>query len=422
MGKVSLVTPTHNPKFLMETYASLYAQTNKNWEWVIVFNGEAKKDTHTINIFKNLDERIKVYLLPDQLDGTGIGAIKCFAFMAGSGDYLLELDHDDLLAPTALEECVDAFERHGVDFVYSNTCDFFENGNGHWFPDWEQNGWRYRDTTINGKWYNECISFEPSAASLGLIYYAPNHFRCWRASFYRKIGGHNMNLRICDDHELCIRTYLQGTMHHINKPLYLYRMGNQNTFSSHLSTIQSITHQLYIDNIEKLILREAELTGLPAYDLGGAFSCPPGWISVDRQDAQVICDLNQKWPFEDNSVLAFRAYDILEHLPDKMHVMREASRCLVNGGYFHIQVPHVLGNGGVMDPTHVSFWNEQSFWYYTRKEQAKYIRNESEHFMEQRLFSFYPSKWHETHDIRYVKAELISIKNGREGIPGVCRI
>ncbi len=416
---ISFITPTHNPNYLNEVYESLLKQTDDRWEWIIVFNGEITKEYFQGNCFLS---KVKIIELPDELEGKGIGAIKKWAFSQGHGDYLAELDHDDLLAPDCVAELHKAFEESKADFVYSNTCDFFPNDHGHWFPDWEKNGWRYRDASINGAWYNECISFQPSAASLGLIYYAPNHIRVWRSYFYKKVGGHNPAYQLCDDHELLIRTYLQGKMHHIDKPLYLYRMGENNTFSKNLDEIRRLTNELYIANIEKLILREAELKDLPCYDLGGAFSCPDGWRSVDLRDADICCDLNKSWPFEDNSVLAFRAFDIFEHLKDTQHVMREASRCLVNGGYLHVQVPHALGNGAHMDPTHVSYWVEQSFWYYTRAEQAQYIRNTKQHFMEQRLFTFFPSDWHKENNISYIKAELICVKNGRDGIPGVMRL
>lgn len=401
---LSVITPTHNIAHIHELYDSLLRQTYQDWEWVVVTNNGAK--------YHNLDERVRIVEAPEGLKG--IGALKQFTFMQGHGDYLVEVDHDDLLAPTALEELA----KCSADFVYSNAADFFPNGNGHWFPAWRENGWRYRDTTVNGKWYNECLSFEPSAASISTIYYAPNHFRAWKKDFYHKIGGHNPAYEICDDHELVIRTYLNGSMQHIDKCLYLYRMGN-NTFSQHLDKIRGLTNALYIQNIDKLIVRESELSGLPIYDLGGGFNSPPGWKTVDLQNAEVIADLNAPWPFEDNSVLAFRAYDIVEHLSSKQHVMRELHRCLVPGGWALIQVPSTDGRGAFCDPTHISYWNECSFWYYTRPESAKYIRNTEHMFMTNRLFTFFPSDWHKENNLPYVKAELRKQSGDMVGIPGV---
>ena len=35
---ISVFTPSHNPKWLDEVYESLKAQTNPDWEWVVLLN------------------------------------------------------------------------------------------------------------------------------------------------------------------------------------------------------------------------------------------------------------------------------------------------------------------------------------------------------------------------------------------------
>lgn len=91
-----------------------------------------------------------------------------------------------------------------------------------------------------------------------------------------------------------------------------------------------------------------------------------GYTSVDLVAGPGIvqADLRQRWPFEDNSIEEVRASHIIEHLPDKIHTMNEAWRVLKNGGKLWIDVPCVPGPGAFADPTHVSFWNRNSFWYY----------------------------------------------------------
>jgi SAM-dependent methyltransferase len=84
--------------------------------------------------------------------------------------------------------------------------------------------------------------------------------------------------------------------------------------------------------------------------------CPP---------ADVIADLTQTWPWADSSVDEIRAYDILEHLPDIRKTMNEAWRVLKPGGIFDIFIPTTEGRGAWQDPTHVSFWNRNTFFYFT---------------------------------------------------------
>ena len=89
-------------------------------------------------------------------------------------------------------------------------------------------------------------------------------------------------------------------------------------------------------------------------------------VNVDRvQPADVIADLSERWPWEDNSVEEIVAHDIIEHLPNKILTMNEAYRVLRHGGMLRIVVPTTDGPGAWMDPTHCSYWHRNSMWYYT---------------------------------------------------------
>jgi len=92
----------------------------------------------------------------------------------------------------------------------------------------------------------------------------------------------------------------------------------------------------------------------------------PDCINVDIcPPADLICDLRQQWPWRDSSVDEIFAFDIIEHLPDKTHTMNEAWRVLKPGGLIRIEVPTTDGRGAWQDPTHVSYWNRNSFFYFT---------------------------------------------------------
>jgi SAM-dependent methyltransferase len=77
-------------------------------------------------------------------------------------------------------------------------------------------------------------------------------------------------------------------------------------------------------------------------------------------------DLSTVWPWPDSTIEEIIADDIIEHLPDKIQTMNEIHRVLVPGGLAHIFVPTTDGRGAWQDPTHVSYWNRNSFWYYTK--------------------------------------------------------
>jgi SAM-dependent methyltransferase len=91
----------------------------------------------------------------------------------------------------------------------------------------------------------------------------------------------------------------------------------------------------------------------------------PGFLNVDKSPpCDQVVDLSVAWPWGDETVDEIVAYDIIEHLPDKIHTMNEMWRVLKRGGVADIIVPSTAGPGAFQDPTHVSFWNERSFMYF----------------------------------------------------------
>jgi O-antigen biosynthesis protein len=414
---ISIISPTHRPEWLEEAGASVKAQTYADWEWVIVPNGTM---THArVRQLVGHDPRIKVVAYTEPF--RGIGALKKFSFGLGRGDVLVELDSDDLLAPYALEEVRRAFdESPNVGFVYSHCADFFADGSPSTYGlIGDANGWKYRDTVLDGRAYKEIIAFPPNAAAMASIFYAPNHVRCWRRDFYEKLGGHNPSYPVADDHELLIRTYLRGEMKCIPKLCYLYRMGANNTFAPRAAEIAALTRKLYVEYIDRLVARECELAKIPAVGLAAPDDILPGWVRYDVTDPQVLDQLRGRWPFEDSSVGAFRAFDFLMLLPDKEHTMREIHRCLRPGGWLLTWTPSTDGRGAFQDPRHVSYWNQNSFWYWTRADHALYRRPDGARFMGKRLVTEFPSNWHREHNIPYVTADLVSLKGDTSHVPGL---
>lgn len=97
---------------------------------------------------------------------------------------------------------------------------------------------------------------------------------------------------------------------------------------------------------------------------------PKGFIGVDTvkiEGVDKVCNLNDGFPFKDNSVDYLRAHDAIEHLADKIKTMNEIWRVCKNGATVDIKVPSTDGRGAFQDPTHISYWNMNSFFYYSSK-------------------------------------------------------
>jgi O-antigen biosynthesis protein len=432
-NNISIFTPTHNPRYLRQLYDSIKNQGF--YEWVILAQG--------CEIPKFNDNRVKVYNTP-KLGDHYVGALKLQCCKHCTGDILMEVDHDDLLVSTAIEECKKAFEDSEVGFVYSDTANFrneFEK-TGRYNP---AHGWVYesfhfeiidgsivdktqiiKDQYLKGesvdKKYKELechLGFDASPSGVSYIWYTPNHFRAWRKEVYWKTGGHNPNMRVLDDQELIMRTYLITKFKRIPKCLYLYRYqtdGN-NTWLKNNQEIQEGTVRLHDEYIERLAIKWAKDNKLRCLDLGGRFEKDDRYESVDLKDANINCDLNLRWPFQNDSIGAIRSNDVFEHLRDPLFTMKELYRVLAPGGYALIKVPSTDGRGAFQDPTHFSFWNENSFLYYTNKLWGKYIDSPVK-FQDIRL---YTTTMNNT-KVCWVVAHLLKLDDRIKRPPGIINI
>jgi len=105
-------------------------------------------------------------------------------------------------------------------------------------------------------------------------------------------------------------------------------------------------------------------------DLGCGSRKPEGYIGVDIKDGlgvNLVADLNKGIPLPDNFAEEVRAHHILEHLDNdkRIFIMGEIWRVLRQEGILDVVVPSTDGRGAFQDPTHKSFWNENSFLYFT---------------------------------------------------------
>jgi len=417
--KFSLITPTHSFKnlpFLLELYASIKDQTYTDWEWILILNGELQP--YDIPNFLYENTKVKVYKIENNKN---IGFLKNQAGKFATGDVIVEVDHDDLITFDCLDELHKAYQDKDIGFVFSN--DAIYQANGEFIPYNPAYGWKYKKVNWGNKELFVMDSFEPTSHSLSFIWYSPDHVRSWKKEVYDSLGGFNPEMNVCEDHELMVRTYLKTRFKKIEKPLYIYRVTGDNTSINHRNAeIQIKTKEIFNDYAYDLAERDAKLNNLKMVDLGGGINARPGYITIDIADADIVHDLNKGIPLPDNSVGVLNASHILEHLKDPIKSMSEIYRVLVHGGWAFIEVPSTDGRGAFQDPTHISFWNENSFMYYTDKNLAKYIRNDKIRFCVYRCETFFPNEWMKSINSCVTVAWLYAIKNNEIRLPGLWNI
>jgi glycosyltransferase involved in cell wall biosynthesis len=233
--KFSIFTPTYNTgERIYRTYESLKKQTLDDWEWVIVDDSPNDDTWNKLQEISKNDFRVKVHKIYPLSEGN-IGLVKHRAASLCLGEWLVELDHDDTLISTCLQELHNASLKYpNSGFMYSDVCELYEDGEmktydhdytGNWYArpdnhfDFGYAGHTYVE--VDGKRYINHHYPDINPLSIRFNISMPNHVRVWKKEVYDKIGGHNINTPIADDYELIVRTFLNTEMVHIKKMLYL---------------------------------------------------------------------------------------------------------------------------------------------------------------------------------------------------------
>ncbi len=401
---ISVFTPLSKSgnSFIREAYDSLRSQTYGDFEWLVLPNNggvlpsDIREDSH-VRVLKHMGEN-------------GIGALKRRCCNEAQRQYLFEFDHDDVLHPRALEKTLDTFAKESSGFVYSDFCEFKHQGVGYQANAYDGFGWENYPVEFREHMLLAMRAPEPTPQNIRKVEWAPNHLRAWSREAYDRAGGHDPSLPVADDHDLVVRTYLAGSrLTHLPECLYFYRVHAEQAVQRRNAQIQELDWNVYERHVEGLAKKFAKDGGLRAVDLCGGINPREGYEPLDISLGH---DLNGPWPLEDSSVGVMRASDAIEHLRDPVHTMNEAWRVLAPGGFFFTLTPSTDGRGAFQDPTHVSFWNSNSFWYYTNASLQKYVPAIKARFQVARIRNVFLSDWHKLHQIPYVEAQLIALKDG----------
>ena len=352
----------------------------------------------------------------------GVGAAKQYACSLAGGEFLVELDHDDELRSDALELIVEAFDAHPeVGFVFSNFAQIKEDGSADDTRFDERNGWVYDEATVDQRWVMQCHALEAYPHNVSYIWFAPNHVRAFRRATYELAGGYDATRDVLDDQDLMCRMYQHTDFHLIDECLYLQRMHDSNTQREveQNARIQAETVVLYDKYAESNALAWAGRRGLKALYLGPALIKPDGYLGVGAAEGpgvDLVGEITSGIDLPDSSVGVIRLVDTLPLVQDKASLFNEVYRLLCHGGMLLTLTPSTDGRGAFQHPAYVAFYNENSFWYFTDRNYAQFVPQLECRYQSSRLVTYFPTEWHELHQVPYVCANLIAIKEGpRQG-------
>lgn len=199
--KVSIVIPVYNRQnYLTFAVESVLRQTYTDWELIISDDGSTDGTLDLANNFALHDSRIKV--LTAEHKGESYALIA--GFSAAQGEYVGQLDSDDLLEPEAIELTAAVLDDDiECGMVYTNYIDI------------DQNGQKLRPG-------RRCAI--PYSEERMLIDFMTFHFRLIRSSIYILSGGFDTRFNLVEDYELCLRLSEITQIKKVERFLYQYRI------------------------------------------------------------------------------------------------------------------------------------------------------------------------------------------------------
>lgn len=116
-GKVSVIIPIYNAeRYLSRTLESVFSQTYKNIEIILVDDCSKDNSVHIINDYKQQHSEIKYFLQPKNM-GAGAARNKCLEI--ATGQYVAFLDSDDLWVPEKIQHQLSLMKKKESPMSYT---------------------------------------------------------------------------------------------------------------------------------------------------------------------------------------------------------------------------------------------------------------------------------------------------------------
>jgi len=204
--RVSVCIPTYNRKdYLKEALESVFAQTYKDYEVIIVDDGSTDG---TEDMLKEAGYNVRYYWA----EHIGQAAARNKLLELACGEYITFLDSDDLLFPDAVEKLMDVIDSYGNDvFAYGSYIGVDEHGN-----------------PLRTKQY-KLPSGNIVAALFEYIHVHSCGTMCAKR-IYERHGGFDTSLKRCAMYKFLLELSLKYNFFPVDGPTYKRRRHRDNLF------------------------------------------------------------------------------------------------------------------------------------------------------------------------------------------------
>ncbi|GAA2020629.1 glycosyltransferase [Nakamurella flavida] len=199
----SVVTPVYNPPVdvLAEMIASVREQEFADWELILVDDNSPNPQVRIV--LRNAARRDRRITVIERPENGRIVVTSNDGLAAATGEFVVLVDHDDLLTPDALQVMADAIAADPTaDYLYSDEDKL----------------------DAEGEFYDEFRKPDWSPERLRAHMYT-GHLSVLRASLVEQVGGFRAGYDGSQDHDLVLRvTELARSVVHVPEILYHWRV------------------------------------------------------------------------------------------------------------------------------------------------------------------------------------------------------
>ena len=203
--KITVLIPICNERidFLKKSIQSIINQTNKNWQCLIIFEGDNKKNLNYLKDIKRIDKRFKLVIPKKKL---GLAGSLNLGLKLADTEFIARFDSDDIMQKNRLQNQQNFLEKNSNISVVGSNLKIINN----------------KDKEIGKRDY-------PDSGKKLLINFI---LRCglahpsvmFRLKDVISVGMYNEKLNAAEDLDLWLRMIRKGfNLYNIQEPLLYYR-------------------------------------------------------------------------------------------------------------------------------------------------------------------------------------------------------
>jgi glycosyltransferase involved in cell wall biosynthesis len=204
---VSVIIPTYNrSSFILEAVDSVFKQTFKDFELIVVDDGSIDGTAEVLNKYK---DRF-IYHFQDH---QGVSSARNRGIQIARGKWVAFLDDDDLWLPEKLETQIDFFSKNPEAMICQTQETWIRNGR-----------------QVNPRKKHQKYSGDIFAPSLLLCLVSPSAVMI-KGDLFEQVGYFDEAMPACEDYDLWLRISSQLPIFLIDRPLVIKRGGHPDQLS-----------------------------------------------------------------------------------------------------------------------------------------------------------------------------------------------